>query len=467
MKTRIALHRFESDGSLPQRDGVNLAHEEINALLGSRFGSDFEVSFHDFDRVVRDDAHALQVLAGADCVLCNVGPHAHYYHSLREKLGLDFRIVRDIRTALWSCYLLQEALCEPYLRPGDALIALSAYSRTLTRRVFPHLHGHPIHLFDPVLAGMQPAAAQPRRNGHDGRVTLGHVGRLSEDKNFPQMVELLIELDREEPGRYRLEACGAVHSPACEPAKVAAELERRTGRSDLFAYLPPVPHGEVLDVFRRFDWFLFFSTSNLETLGRVLLEASHAGVPVLAGDHAAASEIVDASSLLGVTYAREQAFYAHFDAPMGRVDIATAAKRIREGAAPAAPPPPRVNDLQVLGDLLRGEADGSCLRPDELASAPRGFIEALRWADLPRYATTAAADATIAELRDWFCALNGRQSADFGRRLEALMACSRFPGRTQRFIQSAQRTQCDFSNLGGFDMELCNIAGFHPRFWLV
>ena len=110
MSTRLTLHRFESDPSLPQRDGVNLAHAEINRLLGDESHAGLQVEFHDFARLMRDRAYAVRTLTAADCVLCNVGPHAHYYHYLRDRLGLNFRIVRDIKTALWSAYLLQESL---------------------------------------------------------------------------------------------------------------------------------------------------------------------------------------------------------------------------------------------------------------------------------------------------------------------------------------------------------------------
>ncbi|HVZ45091.1 MAG TPA: glycosyltransferase [Ramlibacter sp.] len=458
-KIRVALHRFAHDSSLPQRDGVNLAHLEINSLLESPSAEGLQVEFHDFDRVVRDDAHAREVLAGVDCVLANVGPHAHYYHELRDRLALRFRIVRDIRTALWSCYLLQEALCEPYLREGDVLLALSNYSRSLTRRLFPHLEAHPVCVFEPLMVGASP---RPRKPAPQGVVTLGHVGRLSRDKNFPQMVDLLVELDAHEPGRYRLVACGAVHSPDCEPALVAEDIRARTGRAGLFTYIPPLPHEEVLELFDRFDWFLFFSTSNIETLGRVVLEANYRGVPVLAADHAATAELLAPSSLLPVEYHGE-VFHSHFDAPLGRVDIARAADIIRQRRMPSAPPVAKVNRLSVLLEAIAGRA-----KPENepLQAGARGFIERLRWSDLPRYRGVAQARPVIGELREWFCALNGKRSSRFDERLRELERRSRFPERTRRFVGASQHTLCDFTNLGGFDMELCNIAGFHPRFWL-
>lgn len=468
MKTKVALHRFISDPDLKQRDGVNLAHTEINRILDSNNDRDLQVEFHDLDLLLRDDTLAKRTLQDVDCVLCNVGPHAHYYHALRHRLGLDFRIVRDIKTALWSSYLLQESLCAPYLRPGDALLATSKYSRALTRRLFPHLHEHPILLFEPVLSlPGAPSVAQESVRQPGSPITLGHIGRLSEDKNFPQMVDLLLALNRQAPGQYRLHACGAVHSPSCDPEKIAARVQAECGRPDLFSYQAPVAHDEVLPLLSSFDYFLFFSTSNLEVLGRVLVEAARAKVPVIAANHAAAAELLDPSSLIDVHYAVNQSFPTHFDAPLGSVDIEAAARRIIERTRPLAPPEPQINRLECLNCILTGcvpeDASG---RQETLAAQPARFLAQLRWSGLPEYSASSAAEALIAKLQDWFCALNGKRSTDFADRLRMLEQISRFPERTRKFIQTTQSTRCDFTNLGGIDIELCNVAGFHPRFWL-
>lgn len=468
LTTRITLHFFESDPSLPQRDGVNLAHTEINGLLGSGSDPGLQVTFHDFARLLRDRAYASEVLGAVDCVLCNVGPHAHYYHYLRERLGLRFRIVRDIKTALWSGYLLQESLCEPYLRSGDALLATSHYSRVLTQHIFPHLRSHPVHLFEPVLASH---ATRERTQGNrtpiGETVTLGYVGRLSEDKNFPQVVELLLALDRADPGRYQLTAIGAVHSPSCTPSLIEERIHAKTGRRGLFRYLPPVPHEEVLSLLRQFDYFLFFSTSNLEVLGRVLVEAAHAGVPVLAADHAAASELLAPSSLIDVHYGHGQSFHSHFDAPLGRIDVEMAANRIRRREVPDAPPAPVVNRFETLRDLLtRAPGQEQQHELGTLPEAQRSFVGRLRWKALPRYASQADADQAIESLLEWFCALNGKSAPDFESRLRELERRSRFPERTRRFVIAAGKTRCDFTNLGGIDIELCNIIDYHPEFRL-
>ena len=469
MAITITLHRFESDPNLQQRDGVNLAHTEINRLLDTAQLPGLEIQFHDFDRLLRDRDYAIEKLSNVDCVLCNVGPHGHYYFYLRHTLGLNFRIVRDIKTALWSSYLLQESLCQPYLREGDALLATSNYSRVLTRQLFPHLRHHPIALFEPVLASL-PETVPPVKeaDASAATITLGYVGRLSEDKNFPQVVDLLVTLNREQPGRYRLVACGAAHSASCAPQLIAEQIAAATGREDLFTYLPPIAHEDVVPLIRQFDYFVFFSTSNLEVLGRVLIEAAYAGVPILAARHAAAPELLDSSSLIDVCYQHNQPFYGHFDAPLGSVDVEMAAALIRGGHRPATPPQPQVNKCESLLSALHNrmpptDADAEY---DKLTLAQQAFVDNLSWEALSCFQSEVQATAVIDELRDWFCALNGKCRVDFQARLAELEQRSRFKERTRRFMATLERTRGDFTNVGGIDIELCNIANYHPRFTL-
>ena len=74
---RVTLHDYQSDPALTQKDGVNLAHENIAALLREASGEALQVRFHDFNHLLADEAHARAVLSEVDVVVSNVGPHAH------------------------------------------------------------------------------------------------------------------------------------------------------------------------------------------------------------------------------------------------------------------------------------------------------------------------------------------------------------------------------------------------------
>jgi glycosyltransferase involved in cell wall biosynthesis len=467
---KVGVHRFESDPSLPQRDGVNLAHTEINRFFDAGGFDGIHTEYHEFDRLLSDGDYARRVLGGLDCVLSNVGPHAHFYHYLRHKLGLTFRIVRDTKTALWSSYLLQESLCAPYLRAGDALLATSNYSRVLTRRLFPHLRDHPIGLFEPVLADAAPlrGPVQHRSFANDQVVNLGYLGRLSEDKNFPQVVDLLLKLNEARPGGYRLIACGDVHSPSCNPDRIRQRLAEETGSADLFVYHPPVSHEDALDLIRQFDCFLFFSTSNLEVLGRVLIETTYAGIPTLAARHAAAAELLSPAALLEVSYREGVPFDAHTDAPLGSVDIEQAATLILEGRVPLSPGSRNVNRSATLEKAFRDALPTVDMAQEyaQLDPAQQVFIDNLEAEGLTRYASVSLANRTIEDMLEWFCALNGRRSDTFSAYSRRLLGISRFRERTQRFLEKSKRTRGDFSSIGGIDIELCHIAGFYPRFTL-
>lgn len=466
---RITLHDYRTDPALPQKDGVNLAHENIAAVLRGSHHERLAVSFHDLNRLLCDEDHAREVLGSTDCVVSNVGPHAHYYFHLRDKLGLDFSIFRDVRTAIWSSYLLQEHLCRPFLRPRDVLMVASHYTHGLYERIFPHLRDASTLRCYPLTVSF-PAELPPRAapGGSPATRTLGYVGRLSEDKNFPDLLELLVALNQRSPGSWRLLACGDVHSPSCEPGRVREQLRHRLGEGDFFEYLPARPHGEVWPLYRRFDAMVFPSTSNLETLGRVLIEASYAGVPVVCGEHAAAPELMPAAALCPVSYETGRSFSTHFDHRLGRVNVDAMAAAL--GHPALAPSRCHLDYQQHPAKLVRAlarAAAGLGQEPEPLVLAPtqQAFIGALQL-DMPAPLEHAEAAQMVDHLMAWFIDLQRKGGSERERRLAQLMLLSRHPERTQRFIRKSQGTRCDFTDVGGIDIELCHVAGFYPAFSL-
>ena len=464
---RVTLHDYSTDPSLPQKDGVNLAHENIATLLRQAAGPGLQVAFHDFTRLLADEDYARCTLGAVDCVVSNVGPHAHYYFWLRERLGLSFRIVRDVRTAIWSSYLLQEHLVSAFLRPEDLLLVASHYTRGVYQRVFPHLAGTRVARCYPLSVGFPERSVRraERARGGERSMVIGYVGRLSEDKNFPDLVELLVRLNRAHPGRYRLLACGDVHSPSCDPGAVRRRIAAELGDDQCFEYLPARANSRIWELYGDFDVLVFPSTSNLETLGRVLVEASHAGVPIICGDHAAASELVPAAALCRVDYAHGKTFSAHFDHSLGRVSIDDMARVLLSGG-----PPPATCHLDYATHpekflrLLTG-AGLPDAEPLRLTPAQRRFIDSLV-VELPPPLDADAAGEAIGSLAPWFVTLQQRGSAARAQRVEQLLGLSRHKERTQRFIAKTAATLADFTDVGGIDIELCHVAGFYPGFAL-
>ncbi len=465
---RITLHDYVTDPSLPQKDGVNLAHENISALMKACADDALTVAFHDFNRLLTDEGYAREMLGNADCVISNVGPHAHYYFYLRERYNLQYRIVRDVRTALWSSYLLQEALCEPYLRSDDVLMVASHYTRGLYEKMFPHLRDYSCFRCYP-LAVKFPKALPAREAKVVGEpFILGYIGRLSEDKNFPDLVDLLIELNRAQPGHYKLLACGDIHSAICDPKQIRSRVRDVLGNGDFFEHLPPRANGDIWEVMRRFDVMLFPSTSNLETLGRVLVEASYAGVPVICGAHAAAPELIPEGALCPVDYRMIESLSTHYDHCMGKIEVGHMADALRRKPLPLSD-----CHLDYLGHpekFLRAltmspEAIGD-LDPLTLKSAQHALIDSIRVDLLPSF-DLEWANAAIAEMIPWFSDLQQKGSPKRHARLTRLTEISSHPARTRRYLEKSEKTLGDFTDVGGIDIELCHVVDFYPVFSIV
>lgn len=467
---RVGLHDYRTDPLLPQKDGVNFAHENIAQLLRGAQTAERQVEFHDLNRLLADDDHAREVLTGLDCVVSNVGPHAQYYFWLRDKLGLDFRILRDVRTAIWSSYLFQEHLCAPFLRPHDTLMVASHYVWGAYEHMFPHLAGYPSALCYPLSIAFPHPRPEPRARWpmDDGVVALGYLGRVSEDKNFPDIVELVIRLNRDAASkggpRYKLIACGEVHSESCTPERVAQQLAGALGEGTWYEYLPARRHSEIWSMFERFDLMIFPSTSNLETFGRVLIEASYARVPIIAGRHAAGPELVDRHGLCEVEYDTGRPFVTHFDHRLGRVDIAGMAAAITSGKlAPSASYERYADHPQVFLDLLDRPAPAP--RRPELSRSQNAFISSLEVV-LPPVPNLAEARERLPELAEWFCDLQRKDSPRFAEKIAHLRAITPYPERTERFLAKSAATAGDFTNIGGIDIELCHLHQFYPQFTL-
>ncbi len=464
---RVSLHRYVTDPSLPQRDGVNLAHENITALMESADPKDFDVEFHDFLKLMDDMDYARDRLGEADCVIANVGPHAHYYFYLREKLGLDFRIIRDVRTALWSPYLLQEHLIAPLLRHGDVLLTNSEYSRTITLKLFPHLHEHQIEVCYPLTVGFPEPRPVHRRTPRSDRPTiLGFISRLSDDKNFPQLIDLLISLNLEEPGKYQLLACGDVHSDSCHPETVKARLVQELGNSDCFIYMPARPILEIWDLYAQMDVLIFPSTSNLETLGRIVIEASYAGLPILGSRHAAAAELLPESMLFDVNYQNRADISAHRDHALGTINPDQLKSLVQKGVFEPStsyemfrPYSGRFFKIIQVGDSPAIKLGNGGLSSE----VPGGLLESIE-ARMPSLPDREQSLQQLENLREWFLDLHKKESEPRDQRLDELLEMSEDKPRTTRFIEKTAHTCCDFTDVGGIDLELCHVVRFYPKF---
>ncbi|TDC42716.1 glycosyltransferase [Micromonospora sp. KC213] len=448
------FHTFRSYAGHPGKDGANFAYTEVARLLGDSV--EVRPKPHDVVDLFRSDEAARAALSGCDVVVATVGPHAYLYFHLRERLGLNFRIIRDARTALWNGYLQQEVLSAPYLRPDDVLYHSSRYSLVLYSMLFPGLAHSRQAVCYPLLRWFPAQLAGSWTGSGGGGTRIGFVGRLTDDKNHSQAVDLQRELNRRAPGAFRTVAIGEGGQGTAAGAPAVPGYTCR----------PPVDRARLWQDYREMDVLFFPSTSSLETFGRVLVEASFIGTPVLASTHAAASELLPSESLLPTTLREDIDFTTHLAARLGDVDIAHAADLLVSGAIPPAGRGHThyAEHDRLLLDMIRGDApDRSAAQPTPTA-VQQAFLDRLRMRGLDLPPDPAAADRMISKLRRSFTALHRTGTPRHLGTLAMLLARSGYRRKTASFVRKSLFHGEDFTNIGGIDLQLSHLIGFEPRF---
>jgi glycosyltransferase involved in cell wall biosynthesis len=117
---------------------------------------------------------------------------------------------------------------------------------------------------------------EPTAHDLTGKVELLTIGRLEVEKNPLLVVELLAELERRAPGRFRLTWIG--RGKLEDEVRSSAEALGVDGLLTLHGYVPFGP--PLLDLYRRADIFVHVSLT--EGIPQVLVEALACGTPIVA-----------------------------------------------------------------------------------------------------------------------------------------------------------------------------------------
>ncbi|MFE6689169.1 glycosyltransferase [Streptomyces sp. NPDC057743] len=322
------MHDYRAPDAHGIVDGAVLMHREVAQLLG-RHGS---LVPHD---LTAEPGWLARVRPG-ETVYAGSGPYAFLYHHWRERTGGDFRIVREVHTALWSGYWAQEELCAPLLRPGDLALFPTAYTRRLFLRNFPGTAATGAAVAYPMLDRMP--RCRPRPVPPAGRpLRIGYLGALSLAKNFDQVLSVFARCHQGSGGRAELLCAGKPNDPRWEAGAVAASLGRAGVPGDAVRVAGIWSQERLGEFFDAVDVLLFPSTASRETLGRVVIEALAHGVPVLAADVGPAVELLPAGNLVPTTLDATGAFDMGRVGPLGRVDEdALVRKLLDRDFAPAA-----------------------------------------------------------------------------------------------------------------------------------
>lgn len=457
---KIIHHHFNTQCS---QGGALYFYSEISRLL-SHFGPQgMQGHSIDFPREASQHADRLiSLFAGLkphDVVLCNAGPYGHLYHYLREKAGSRFRIIRDVRTTSWGGFLLQEALAGPLTRPGDLVLFPSEFCRAYFLRLFgQHLSRantavcYPLTHSFPVNVDKTP---------HQG-FNIGYIGRISGDKNFDKVLDIFIGIHAQRQDA-QLHLAGPIdkQSKYGSLERIAARLNQEGVPANRVTYDGQLPYDRIWSFFAKLDLFVFPALSSVESLGRVLLEARHAQVPVISVDYAAAGELLPSEWLIQPIFDTQRQFDGNRPFSYGSIDVAQAvhtalhstSQHLSGIEAPYRP--------ETLFSLLRGEHGTDMPRP--LSPGTTDFLERICVSHAQLSHDAHSATVLCEKLFKFFQAYN--HPSAIWRTWNLLLS---LPKLVQSPESSALRYDRLTNTAAAFELrharEFCRVANFHPVF---
>jgi glycosyltransferase involved in cell wall biosynthesis len=320
---KIAYHAFETETA---RGGALFYYSEVSRLLNNLRDKGIRAKPHNLFALAADEHRQralVNTLGEDDLLVCNMGPYAHLYHYLRERHGGRFRIVRDVRTSSWAGFFLQEAVSGPLTRNGDLVVFPSEFCRQYFLRLFPgHLHAGNTTVSYPLADSF---SHNPVRPSSQGELTIGYFGRISDDKNFDQVLDAFISLSKTTRNRVHFHLAGSIDplSRLRSLGKIKRYLRRQDVPTSRLQYFGLLPYRKIWEFLSGLDVFLFPAIASVESLGRVLLEAQFAGVKVVAAHYAAAAEILPASNLVTPHFISDTELQTIAPMSLGRVDQAS------------------------------------------------------------------------------------------------------------------------------------------------
>lgn len=457
---KIGFHDFETGKA---RGGALFFYSEAARLL-SGLSSGAHPCPHDVYWLMGQPEAELkswvQSFSEHDVVVSNVGPYAHLYHYLRERYDGRFRIVRDVRTSAWAGFFLQENLAGPLTREGDLVLFPSQFCREFFCRQFPRwLNAANTAVCYPLSTSFPQILPEQQRD--DAGMNIGYIGRIADDKNFDQVVEIFVRLNAQAGERVNLHLAGHI-DPLSRFGSIRAlrrHLKKRGVPADRLIYYGHLPYREIWGFFRRLDVFVFPAVASVESLGRVLLEAQHCGVPVVAAHYAAASEILPAENLIKPVFDTTKAHRTIEAFSLGRVDEDSMIEAIAGARVGDPKGQARRYHPQTYLDLVLGYSEAPPV--DAVSGFTRAYIDDVQLQGLwPQLDAEEAMSRCRSLLQGW----RGYNDNTLARRLNgmssALFAGTTYPRRlglyAQRLIQPQQRFEL------GNAREHCWMAGFDP-----
>ncbi|MCU7912196.1 MAG: glycosyltransferase family 4 protein [Candidatus Thiodiazotropha sp. (ex Lucinoma aequizonata)] len=316
-----------------QADGGALYYySEVSQLISEDKFAHASAEPHDIFQLCAssesEQSKFVQRLGHQDVLVSNIGPYAHLYHYLRERYDGSFRIIRDVRTSSWSGFLHQELLSGPLSRRDDAVIFPSEFSRRYFMQRFPDsLHDDNAMVCYPLTASF-PSHVERTRSNHRYRV--GYIGRLSNDKNFHQVLGIFARYYKDTNGKASLYLAGPFDANSTFRSKraILRALKRVGVPADRITYLGNLAYREIWRFYANIDVLLFPALASVESMGRILIEAARARLPVIAATYAASPELANIEDLATTYHELDRTFQLNSIFSFGHIDKVDAAQRL-------------------------------------------------------------------------------------------------------------------------------------------
>lgn len=206
--------------------------------------------------------------AGAVPVILHEGTYPHWLHQIETRIGAVAPLLVYPLAPLFAWKNRKLALCMQ--RAARVVCITPALATGLSRAYWwqpPQVQ--------PLTYGFDTSRYQPRVPDPDQPPRIASLGRMTWDKGILPMIDVLARL------KHRTAVLEAMGPASPKIRQAVLEHARKRGVADRYSAPGPVQHEEVPDRLAGAVAFLFPST-HAEGLGKVVLEAMAAGLPVVA-----------------------------------------------------------------------------------------------------------------------------------------------------------------------------------------
>lgn len=308
----VGVFRGPWDTGLPAKDGAVIGFEDVFLALSTAVQSgEFRLATAGID--IFPDYHRIkEFLSSCAVVYANCGPWTALLYLVRERERLNVRIIREIRTIGWVGYIWQEEVATQLERPGDQRVFPSAYARDLWAAAMPGTSR--TRIYYPLIR-----SAASRRTMRAARpiATVGFFSALSPDKGFSSLPAAFSRMHDAGHAIDRVVLSGR----QTDPDLYAEVVRQLTAMNVGVDYRGAVPHGEISDLMAGCDCILFLTTSSIESLGRVMVEASAQKVAVVTADFGAALDLVAQEYRIPVDYPAVSSGRSDTGFPLGQLAL--------------------------------------------------------------------------------------------------------------------------------------------------